>query len=104
MNQHEKMAQRILMRRNGNQVAKANTIFTGPSSIEQAEAMAHKILKRRGEELPTKEAKEVVANFGDDTDYKSMTKKQLKAECDALGIEYPAKATNNTLIKLLTGE
>ncbi len=102
-NQYQKRAKEILARRAGVKLPTPNYYPQNTSPVKQMESMADKILARRGEKLPKREADTVEANFDNvaPMDYERLTKKELKAELDELGIEYPSKATNQQLIKLL---
>ena len=98
MNQYEKRAKEILNRRKGVKEPVPTYYPQNTTPVKQMEAMAKKILARKGETFPVVEKTTVSANF-----VENMTKKELKAELDQLGIIYPKKATNIQLIELLLG-
>ena len=114
--QHEARAKSILARRGDPSYKEPKLELRGAADpTKQAEAMAEKVVAKQmrmseaQSQHETKgEAPEVNADFEGEspkgaTPYEDMTKKQLKAECDAFGIAYPKKATNEALIKLIKG-
>ena len=107
--QHEARVKVIQARRAGKKYVEPALVTGADTPAKQAEAQAKRILAKRGV-TPVEavaEDTEVSADFDAPVlaegavALEDMTKKQLKLECDAVGIVYPKKATNEALITLL---
>ena len=126
-NQMDKMAQNILARRKNANYRADDSEPAVPTAVAQHKEGTAKILARRGIKAEAKEIADAPADdFGgiggdehvndehEDAEvpgavvpapmqYHDMAKKDLRIECDKLGIEYKKKDTNEKLIDKLTG-
>ncbi len=128
--QMEKLANNILARRKNSNYRAEETIQS-PTAVKQHEDEVARIQARKGIKTDRPAVTAPVDNFGDAHDathtpgsdvvdpgadaevpgevipapiqYHEMEKKDLRIECDKLGIEYKKKDTNEDLINKLTG-